>query len=460
MKLKLYHQRPRVLTLPFLIFFFSKRFMWPTHKDKALPPLTRSSTADDEDSSISQEDLNALFHVPFVRQVYEPTLPVMIEEESCSSISEHEDNDDTHSGRPSFASWHDAVEHVDEEAPAVEYPSIANSMAWGHRITKPLPTLSEKSSEDRQEDEDFRAGDSISLPMTSTSSESSKSVSRHFTANVEYNTAVLQSMFHPHSTFVHHTHNDEVSYEAWSPPGWCTPAARLAKRFQGDIQPRPSLPFSPTGSSEGLTDPSPRKSGSVAAEESFYYDILRKIRDPNSTFNSWKSDKIDDISLASSASLTLAKTSNSSALLSLLRNGPIRLGHAITARMQHDRSSRRSRKDNEIDVESKPEGTTENADVVERATAPVIERRLFWLGFLFPPLWFYCTFRRTSDSNTICANQHLRLQWQRRCRIAGIAFIMTIAVIALVIFAKLRGMAGSRRIPADQIPAVIFNFNS
>ncbi|GAA5810974.1 hypothetical protein MFLAVUS_004403 [Mucor flavus] len=251
-------------------------------------------------------------------------------------------------------------------------------------------------------------------------------------SNKEFTEETWGAIFHPQSTFKHN--EGELEYHAWSSVNLPVAAARVAQRVM-QIQPECSslpdqveatlpviLPSPPLKPSPVLTIPSEPEF--CAATEPYYFDMLKQIRGEHGCS---------------------VETTTTQTRLNASRLAKKYLLPAIS-----------TQKEEQYSIEDGATPMTAQAamiepEVVYDTSRYWTEKKLFWMGFVCPLLWFYGSYCIRAST----ANHSIDVLWQRRCRIASLYFSAIAAVVVLVTAVKAAGSAGARQAQSDAIRAVI-----
>lgn len=253
-------------------------------------------------------------------------------------------------------------------------------------------------------------------------------------SNTEFTEETWGAIFHAQSTF---KHNDgELEYHAWSSVNLPVAAARVAQRVM-HIQPQCSglpdgaeatlpvvLPSPPLKPSPVLTIPSELEL--CAATEPHYFDMLKQIRGEQHGCS------VETTHTRLNAS-RLAKK------------------YLLPAISTQQKEEQYSIEDGTTPMTAQAQAAMIEQEVVYDTSRYWTEKKLFWLGFVCPLLWFYGSYCVRASA----ANRSIDVMWQRRCRIASLYFSAIAAVVVLVTAVKAAGSAGVRQAQSDTIRAVI-----
>jgi hypothetical protein len=272
-----------------------------------------------------------------------------------------------------------------------------------------------------------------------------------------------EAIFHPLSTFRHK--KGELEYCAWNSTNLSQAAARVAQRViharahdtdilsSSDITVEATIPRvmstpSPTHTPELMLNENKTNESQLTlpvAEERHYYDMLQKIRggqryshDSSIDSQLYSDSQDDSLSIRSDGGSHDVNRVKSDALKQSL---VARIASASSLSAFFLTNTQNEEKNQQQDPETltlqKPHYWT--------------EKRLFWIGFVCPLLWYYGSFHIGASSRT------KDLRWQKRCRMAALYFSIVLSVVILVVSVKAAGAAGARQAQSDTIRAVIAN---
>lgn len=285
-------------------------------------------------------------------------------------------------------------------------------------LSPPLEQDQESLSEPSLDEDDYQ---SISVSDSVTSSVIPSIAHLTQLDNKEITEETWGAIFHPQSTFKHH--GEGLEYVAWNSSNLPVAAAHVAQRILR-IAPYVEDPVQATLPKLMQPKPSPVLTLSKEAEEEtkerrHYFDMLKKIRGEEE-----ESKK----EIYQNATPLFKKYFGPT-----IKTEPIRqyvmmeegATPATAQAMLHD------------------------PETVYDTTVFWTEKKLFWLGFLCPLVWFYAAYRNTSVDYSV------DVRWQRRCRDASFYFSAVVSVAILVAAVKAAGSAGVRQAQSDTIRAVI-----